>query len=267
MPIIDAHCHVSNIWYEPVEALLWQMDRNGVERAVLTQLLGQFDNSYQADAVTRFPDRFVHVGTVDPAAPDAVAQVARGAAHGMAGLRLRADVRSRGEDSLAIWRAAAQARLVISCAGPTTGFLNQDFVALTGAFPQMTFALEHLAGWTRPDCDRAAATWGGIISLAHLRNVVIKIPALGQIVPRPVGAPLPASGPVLAAAQGAILLELLSAFGAERLLWGSDFPLVSSREGYANALNWTRAVFAAAPRESDAIFGGNAARIFSTQAA
>ena len=48
----------------------------------------------------------------------------------------------------------------------------------------------------------------------------------------------------------------------------SDFPVVASREGYANALNWTRALFAGRPQaEIDAIFGGNAERIFFARAA
>ena len=30
----------------------------------------------------------------------------------------------------------------------------------------------------------------------------------------------------------------LELFGSEKLMWGSDFPPVSNREGYTNALNW-----------------------------
>ena len=268
MTIIDAHCHASPIWYEPVEALLFQMDRNGVERAVLTQLLGQFDNGYQTEAIARFPGRFAQVGAIDPSAPDAAERIAQGAARGMAGLRLRADARSPGANPLAVWRSAAQAGLAVSCAGSAAGFLTADFVELAAALPQMPFVLEHLAGWVRPDCDRAPATWQGILTLAHLPNVMVKVPGLGQIAPRPVGMTLPASGPVLDEKQGAILLELLSAFGADRLMWGSDFPLASSREGYGNALNWTREIFAARPAEEiNAIFGGNADRIFFSHAA
>ena len=33
------------MWYEAVETLLFEMDRNGVERAVLIQILGQSDNA------------------------------------------------------------------------------------------------------------------------------------------------------------------------------------------------------------------------------
>ncbi len=38
MIIVDSHCHISPVWYEPVESLLFQMDRNDVAHAVLIQM-------------------------------------------------------------------------------------------------------------------------------------------------------------------------------------------------------------------------------------
>jgi len=263
VPLVDAHCHASPLWFEPVEALLFQMDRTGVEKAVLTQLLGQFDNSYQAECVARFPGRFASVGAVGPADPDVVAKLRDLAKHGMRGLRLRPDARSPGDDPLAVWRVAAELGLVISCGGPTAQILGADFRTLVEELDRLPIVLEHLAGWTRPDCDRRKECWQGILDLARFPNVHLKIPALGQLVSRPVGKPLPKAPPILDPAGGALLLEALDVFGADRLMWGSDFPVVSSREGYANALFWTRDLFAGRPSSDvDAIFGGNAERIF-----
>ena len=57
--------------------------------------------------------------------------------------------------------------------------------------------------------------------------------------------------------------EALSAFGPQRLLWGSDFPLVCAREGYANALQLCWSEFnACSETERAAIFGGVADRLF-----
>lgn len=262
MPLIDAHCHASPLWYEPVEALLFQMDRNAVEKAVLTQLLGQFHNAYLEECVARFPARLASVGAVDPADPDAPRQIRECAARGMAGVRLRPDARSPAGDPRAIWRAAAEADLAISCAGPAALFLADGFAELVAAFPQTPFVLEHLGGWVRPDCDRTPAIWQGLLALVRFANVSIKIAALGQLAPRAISQPLPSAPPVLDESEGARLIEALDAFGAERLLWGSDFPVVSSREGYGNALAWTRALFAARTDAVDAVFGGNAQRIF-----
>jgi len=261
--LIDAHCHVSPLWFEPVETLLFQMDRHNVAQAVLTQILGQFDNRYQRDCVARYPDRFVSVGAIDPAAPDAANQLGALADDGMAGLRLRPDARSPGDDPLAIWRAAERHGLVISCGGPSAQFVSPAFADLVSSVPTLPIVLEHLAGWVRPDCDRKPETWTALLALARFPNITVKIPALGQLIARPVGQPLPASGPVLDPAGGAPLIERLDAFGPDRLMWGSDFPVVSSREGYANALAWTRDVFEQhRPANVAAIFGGNAGRIF-----
>ncbi|MBN8832373.1 MAG: amidohydrolase [Sphingomonadales bacterium] len=267
MALVDAHCHASPLWFEPVEPLLFQMDRNGVEKAVLTQVLGQYDNSYQEDCMARVPGRLASVGAIDPAAGDAPQRLRYWAERGMAGLRLRPEVRSAGEDPLAIWRAAAAAGLAISVGGAAANIVNDAFADLAAAFPAMDFVLEQLGGWTRPDCDGEPETWSAILRLARFPNVSLKIPTLGQIAPRQIGKPLPNGGPVLDAGKGAPLLEALAAFGADRLMWGSDYPVVSSREGYANALNWTRAIFDGCSRnEADAVFGGTADRIFFARA-
>lgn len=262
--VVDAHCHASPQWFEPVEPLVAQMDLNGVERGVLTQVLGQFDNSYQQECVARYPGRFASVGAIAVQQNGAAGEVGHWAARGMVGLRLRPDARSPGDDPFALWRAAAEYGLVISVNGPSSLLLTDEFTALARRFAEIPLVLEQLGGWTRPDCDRQAQTWAELLRLCRLPNVLLKLSTIGQIAPRQIGTPLPPSGqPVLDTAQAAILLQALEAFGAERLMWGSDYPIVSSREGYANALNWTRDIFAGCNAgEIDAIFGGNATRVF-----
>ena len=88
MPIVDSHCHVSRTWYEPVEVLLFQMERNGVDHAVLIQMNGQYDNSYQAECAGRYPNQLVSVVFVDPTRPDAADQLAREQERGATGVRL-----------------------------------------------------------------------------------------------------------------------------------------------------------------------------------
>ena len=61
MLIVDTHCHALPHWFEPVEVLLHQMHANGVEKALLVQVRGQFDNRYLIECVpafsrTVFPD-------------------------------------------------------------------------------------------------------------------------------------------------------------------------------------------------------------------
>lgn len=57
--------------------------------------------------------------------------------------------------------------------------------------------------------------------------------------------------------------HLLICFGPERLIWGSDYPLVVQKGGYQNWLEMSRLLVASAgPGALDAIFGGNAARFY-----
>jgi L-fuconolactonase len=80
--------------------------------------------------------------------------------------------------------------------------------------------------------------------------------------PRVAGHPFPFVEPILP------LLELAyEAFGPRRMMWGSDYPPVSGREGYANALRLTMDQFADKSEEDRAlIFGGTAASIFRIDA-
>ena len=261
MQVIDTHCHVSPVWFEPVETLLFHMDRHGVVHAVLTQLLGQPDNTYQMQCLTRYPGRFTSAVAVDVAAADAAQQLRALAAAGARGVRLRPDSRAAGADPYALWRTAAEAELTVSCVGPAAMFITPDFAALLTALPSLKVLAEHLGGWGRPDCDGTSATLEAIKALARFPNVCLKVPPLGQLVKR--GPQLPPGGRTLELAPARVALDMLKIYGAERLAWASDFPVVSSREGYANALNWTLELFAeVSPGEREQVFAGTARRLF-----
>ena len=86
MGFVDGHCHASLQWYEPIETLLYEMDRNDVEQAVLIQINGQYDNSYQQECVRRYPGRLASVVLVDHTQPDAQATLTRLAEAGARGV-------------------------------------------------------------------------------------------------------------------------------------------------------------------------------------
>lgn len=259
MWVVDSHCHVSTVWYEPVETLLDQMDRNGVAQAVLVQMLGQFDNSYQQACARKYPERFASVVAVDAARTDACSALAALAAQGAAGVRLRPDARSPGTDPLAIWRTAAARGLAVSCVGTAEMFASPELFELLETLPDLTLVLEHLGATSRAG-STDAATRSRVFEAARYHNVYLKVPGLGELVPRP--AVLPSHRTPLAS-HVAELDWAIERFGAERLMWGSDFPLVGSREGYANALGWTRsAIVATRPDAEERVFGGTARAVF-----
>jgi L-fuconolactonase len=259
--IVDAHTHASPIWFEPLEPLLFQMDRLGVQRAVLVQIQGQTDNAYQMECVRRYPERLVSVVWLDTDSPRAPEELERLREQGARGVRLRATTRSPGDDPLAIWRAAERLGLPISCAGSLAEFGSDAFAALVQEVPRLPIIVEHLGASTTRDRDGTASPARlKVFALSRFANVHMKIHGLGEFAQRapPSGALFPFVQPVPP------LLELVyDAFGPRRLLWGSNYPPVSQQEGYANALRLPLERFRD-KRESDRaqIFGGTAARLY-----
>lgn len=258
--IVDSHCHAAENWYQPVDSLLFEMDAAGVERALLIQVLGRQDNRYQAACVARFPDRLASVVAIDEHGPHAVAQLEALAAEGCVGVRLRPATRSSGQDPLALWRAVERLGLPVSCAGTARAFVAPDFAALLADLPGLTVVLEHLGGIARPDLDVPVEQ---VLDLARFPNLRLKIPGLGQLATRPSSLP-PEGPPFDIAAAAEPISRAAQAFGPGRLMWGSDFPLAAGREGYRNALTWTRRSLAYLGDEAiSAMFGGAAARVFN----
>jgi L-fuconolactonase len=262
MGVVDSHCHVSPIWFEPVESLLFQMDRYGVERAVLIQMLGQYENQYQVACATAHPDRLRSVVGIDWTHPKALDQLRRAADLGVAGIRLRPGSRSPGSDPLAIWRVAEECRLGVSCVGTVESFNAPEFADVIAQVPMLPVVLEHFAGQARPDEteDARAARRKGLL-LSRFPNVFLKVPGLGELMPRLT--PPSDDGSLFRPGARVLIDAAVNAFGADRLMWGSDFPVVASREGYGNALSGCREACAHLPQQArKAIFGETAIRVF-----
>ena len=259
MPVADSHCHVSPIWYEPVESLLYQMDANEVAHAVLVQMQGQTDNSYQFECVRRYPGRFASVAVVDTESLDAPAELGRLAGEGASGVRLRPTVRSPGVDPLGIWRAAERLDLSVSCIGSDKEFASPEFAALVAALPGLRIVIEHL-GSEGPVGAGPADRTRSAFELARFPNTYMKIPGLGEFSPRamPPTSPFPFEQTV-----PPLLTAAVAAFGPNRLMWGSDYPPVSFREGYRNALRFPmQELESLSAPDRELIFGGVALRVF-----
>jgi L-fuconolactonase len=253
VPIVDSHCHVSASWYEPVEVLLFQMDRNGVDHAVLIQMGGQYDNAYQRDCASRYPGKFAPVVVIDTARRDAADVLRREAEQGASGVRLRPT------DPPPIWQAASKLGLSISCGGDSRAFAADEFARLVGSV-EVPVVVEHLGSLNRPDDDEAHALRRRVFGLSRLPNAYIKIHGLGEFQPRA----MPATEPSPFVQPIAPLLEwAYESFGAGRMMWGSDYPPVSGREGYGNSLRGPIAQLAAKSEADRAeIFGGTALKVF-----
>jgi L-fuconolactonase len=260
--VVDSHVHVSDRWYEPVETLLGQMNEHGVEMAVLTQMIGQTDNRYQQACAKRYPGRLSSVAWVDVESPDVVIAIENLAREGVSGFRLRpAACLSDGRLPQA-WRAVQGTGLPVSCVGSADAFIAPGFIELVAKLPGTTIVLEHLGGTSTPvTTEEQLALRRQVFQLAAFPNVMLKLPGLGELMPR--NPQTWQAGRPFGDTTSPLVGDALTAFGARRLMWGSDFPVVSSREGYGNALKFARAALDELPDDDlDAIFGGNARRVF-----
>ena len=144
MVIVDTHCHVGLHKYEPVESLLYQMDTNGVAKAVFIQYMGNTDNGYMLDCAAGHPGRFQAAMVVGHS--DDGTRVREWAEKGIVGIRLPADARAESADPLSQWRAAADLGLVVSAPCNPQSLLGQAFDEVVRTFPDLHVVIEHLGG-------------------------------------------------------------------------------------------------------------------------
>ncbi|HEU0276296.1 MAG TPA: amidohydrolase family protein [Rhodanobacteraceae bacterium] len=126
---------------------------------------------------------------------------------------------------------------------------------LADRHPDLRIVIDHAA---KPElaCGRLDPWRSLIDGLAALPNVYCKLSGL-----------VTEAGPGWRVAQLAPCVDhLLAAFGASRLLWGSDWPVVNLAGGYAR---WLAATDELLPRDAASrarILGANAARVYGVDA-
>jgi predicted TIM-barrel fold metal-dependent hydrolase len=270
--LIDAHTHVwhpmpdypdlgativSPLADVPIELLDQYLDEHGVERAVLVQPMypGE-DNSYVADCAAARPDRYAAVCVVDPDRPGAAERLEYWVSErGCRGLRLRPHFAAEGESfgdakTFSLWRKAEALDVVVSLlAGPEH---LATVAELAGRFPAVRIVLDHMAF---PDAVAGvdAAAFRALLKLALFENVHVKVSGYHHFSRQP-----------YPYADGAPLFRgVVEHFGAERLIWGSDFPHVLLKCGYRRALALHERVHADLDRTALArIQGENAERVY-----
>ena len=117
--------------------------------------------------------------------------------------------------------------------------------------------IEHLAGVGITDAPYT--DYESALECAQRPNTTIKVPGLGEITPRP-----PVLLPNFRFDNIPPLFEMAyETFGADRMMWGSDYPPSAGREGYGNSLEGVRSHPAFAKGDDiDWVLGKTAARVW-----
>lgn len=208
--MIDAYTHCGTSKFLPIEDVRARMDGAGVERAVLCQHLGEYDNSYLESVVRAEPDRFTAVALVDHADDGWREQLADVAGSGaFRGLRIVDDVLAA---SPALGEDAASLGLVIVVYAPSGIARALPAIRrLLAACPSATVAITHL-GNPRLE-DGTVAPGLELLELASEPGVVVTLSGLSMFCDYPYDE------------LCGFVAATVDAFGPDRVLWGSNFPV------------------------------------------
>jgi L-fuconolactonase len=276
LDVIDSHTHVISAdadryppaplgghqsdWSKarPVnhDALVAAMDQAGIAKAVVVQASTVYghDCRYLVEAVRAHPKRFVGVFSIDPLADDAVEQMKRwiNEDEDMVGVRLFTTGSTMpgqahwlaDEASYPAWEYA-EANQISVCLQMTIAGIPM-LRALLARFPRVRVLLDHLA---RPDLSD-----GPPYSRAQPLFDLVNFPGVHlKLTNRTIAA---AGEGVSTAAM--FIPYVVNAFGAERILWGSNFP--AAEGALSDLLSQAKAAVASLPRSEQAMIFAGAAR-------
>ena len=259
------------------------MAMSGIDKAVIVPLrnvndstrgtnrgTNRYDNEYLLECARRFPGRFAVVCTVDPCLPDALEILDHWAADGAEAVYLLPGERSPGKDPLAIWRKAMELGLPVSTPGTPELIATEEFRRLVEELPELTIMIEQRFGGGAGDIKQIrGGDWGKapeagyrkLLALSRYPNVYMKPCGLGEFMPRPVPERVPFFD--LNEVPPLFIDETIDAFGADRVMFGSNFPSCSLREGYGNLWRYLREYLCRrSAEEQEWVLGKTAASLF-----
>ena len=199
------------------------------------------------------------VGWTDLAAPDASTRVAR-----LAGMRrlvgLRPMLQDLEDPDWILRPEASDGLCAMAAHGLVFDALVREaqlpaVVQLAKRFPKLSIVLDH-AG--KPTISRfPGAEWSDAMrALGDCPNVTVKFS--GLLTEAPAGAGAAAIAPFLG--------QLLASFGPERILWGSDWPVLAMASNYPAWVAMTEELTCdLAPEACRAIWGDTAARVYGIE--
>ena len=213
-----------------LEMLMDLMKANGVERTVLVQYIGyRWDNSYVADALKRFPAIFHGVSRVNPqnaGSPDHLSSLA---GQGFRGVRISPGGDAggdwiRGPLMPPLWKRAEQLKQPMVVLTAITRM--PDLQPLIERHPDLTVVIDHMG-----DCPvDQPGELEKLIALARYPKVFVKVSHSWSL----------SKQEYPWADTFEHVKRLHAAFGPQRLMWGTDWPVCLTHGSYAKSLTVIR---------------------------
>ena len=240
------------------EELLELAGKNGVGRVVLIQHKPYhgLDNSYITDSIAKFPGKFSGVACLEADQPQPEKDMFQLFKLGMRGFRIRP-----GEGGKALWKdsagmcamwahAAKQGSAICPLIGPDD---LPQVAEMCTKYPDTRVVIDHFAriGMAGPIDEKELKA---LADLAKHKHVHVKISAYYAL-----GAKMPPHTELIP-----MIKRLITAFGVERLMWGSDSPYqIVEPNTYADSVKLiTERCEFLSPSDREHLLRGTAERVF-----
>ena len=209
-----------------VEMLLDLMKKHNVERTVIIQVIHyRWDNSYVAAVLKKHRNTFHGVARVDPENPANPDHLSKLTEEGFRGVRLSPAGNASGDWFKGplmppLWKRCEQLKVPMTVLAPISRM--PDVAALGDKHPDLTLVIDHMA-----DCPiDQPAELEKLIALRRYPKLFVKISHTWSLSKQP----FPFKD------TWAQVKKLYDAFGPQRLMWATDWPIVNSKANYTQAL-------------------------------
>lgn len=212
------------------EDLLRLMKENGVARTVLIQVIHyRWDNRYLLDVLHRYPGKFHGVCRVDPEDPAAPDHLSMLTASGCHGVRLSPDATPksdwiRGALMAPLWQRCAQLKVPMTLLLPASRL--PDTAVWIEKNPDLDVVIDHMADVSAGDAKQLQL----LLAMARYPRVYVKISHMWSLSHQ--------SFPYSDVAEQ--IRRLRDSFGAHRLMWGTDWPILRERLSYSQRVSLYR---------------------------
>ncbi|KAK7340831.1 hypothetical protein VNO77_21545 [Canavalia gladiata] len=248
--VIDSHLH---IWASPQEAgefpyapghvptlpgnidfLLQCMEEAGVDGALIVQpIYHMFDHSYVTSVLEKYPTKFVGCCLANPAADGSGLKQFEDLVmkNGYRAVRFNPELWPSGEKMTnevgkAIFRRAGELNVPVGfLLAKGLGLYISEVEQLCTEFPSTVVLLDHLALCKPPLNEEESLVFSQLLNLSRFPQVYVKFSSLFNV--------SRVQYPYLDLAP--LLSQVVSRFGANRVMWGSDFPYAVPKCGYKGA--------------------------------